>query len=264
MSSAQRRRAEALTNVFEFSTVTPQYGYVEYLGDGRGFTFGRCGFTTGTGDGLVIVREYTRRKASNPLAKYLPALERIDAAKSGEKNDDISGLTGFAEAVKSVSSDSVFRDVQNWGQKTMYWEPSQRASDELGLKYPLSRAQLYDAYFMHGENRPSDAFYPKSANGMAEWTNKKLGGSPATGIDEKQWISTYMARRKAVLDSSGTVWSAASNRIQIYTWLQSAVVYNLDRTIKLSTSGCGTDGVCAVSSSSVTVGPSIYGSFTID
>jgi len=263
MSSAQRRRAEALTNVFEFSTVTPQYSYVENLGDGRGFTFGRCGFTTGTGDGLVVIREYKRRKAKNPLAKFIPALERIDAAKSGESSGDVSGLTGFAEDVKSVGRDKVFRSVQDWAQKTMYWEPSQRASDQLGLKFQLSRAQLYDAYFMHGENRPGDAFYPKSANGMAEWTNNKLGGSPATGIDEKQWIFTYLTRRIAILRGSGKVWAAASNRIEIYRWLQAAVVYKLDRTIKLSASGCGTDGVCDVSSKSVTVGPSIYGSFTI-
>ena len=123
---------------------------------------------------------------------------------------------------------------------------------------------MFDAYFMHGENDPSDSFYPKSANGMAAWTNAKLGGSPATGIDEKQWLSTYMARRKAILSSSGQVWDEASNRIEIYQWLQTGIVYNLDRAIKLSESSCGNGGVCSVSSSSVTVGPSIYGSFTIN
>jgi chitosanase len=264
MSSAQRRRAESLTNVFEFSSVNPDYGYAEYLGDGRGITFGRCGFTTGTGDGLVVVREFTRRKPDNPLAKFLPALERIDAAKSGESNDDVTGLTGFVQAVKSIGNDKDFKDAQDWAHENMYWLPSQRASDVLGLKYPLSRAQMFDAYFMHGENSINDAFYPKSANGMAAWVNTKLGGSPATGVDEKQWISTYMARRKAVLTSSGKVWEEAANRIEIYQWLQTAVVYNLDRTIKLSESGCGSDGVCAVSANSVTVGPSTYGSFTIN
>jgi chitosanase len=264
LTSAQRRRAESLTNIFEFSSVNPQYGYAEYLGDGRGITFGRCGFTTGTGDGLIVVREFTRKKPSNLLAKYLPALERIDAAKSGESSDDITGLTGFVEAVKSLGGDGDFKDAQDWAHNAMYLAPSQRASDVLGLGYALSRAQMFDAYFMHGENSPSDAFYPKSANGMAAWTNTKLGGSPATGIDEKQWLSTFMARRKAVLEASGKVWAEASNRIEIYQWLQAASVYNLDRTIKLSESSCGNTGVCSVSSSSVTVGPSVYGSFTIN
>jgi chitosanase len=119
MTSAQQRRAETLTNVFEFSSTSPQYGYAEYLGDDRGITFGRCGFTTGTGDGLVVVREYTRKKPSNPLAKFLPALERIDAAKTGESSNDITGLTGFIDAVKSLGSDSDFKDVQDWAHENM-------------------------------------------------------------------------------------------------------------------------------------------------
>lgn len=33
---------------------TLQYGYAERLGDNRGITYGFCGFTTGTGDGLMV------------------------------------------------------------------------------------------------------------------------------------------------------------------------------------------------------------------
>ena len=263
MNSAQRRRAESLTNVFEFSTVEPQYGYAENINDGRGITFGRCGFCTGTGDGLIIVTEYTKRKPNNPLAKYLPELQRIDAAKVEESNGDVSGLSGLEAVVHSLGDDADFRAVQDWAQGNMYYAPSQRTSDSLGLQYALTRAQLYDAYVMHGENDPEDAFYPKSANGMAAWTSAKLGGSPGTGVNEASWLATYLERRKAILASSGEVWGEATNRIDIYQWLANAKVYDLDRAIKLYSQNCGPSGVCDVSGSSVTIGPSIYGDFTI-
>lgn len=263
MNSAQRRRAEALTNVFEFSSVSPQYSYAENIKDGRGITFGRCGFCTGTGDGLIVVAEYTKRKPSNFLAKYLPELYRIDAAKTGESNGDVSGLGGFEAAVQSLGNDADFRAVQDWAQENMYFAPSQRTSDALGLKYALSRAHLYDAYIMHGENDPGDAFYPKSANGIAAWTSTKLGGSPVAGINETLWLATYMERRKAILGVSGAVWGEATNRIDIYQWLAAGKVYDLDRTIRLSEGLCGSAGVCDISATSVTVGPSIYGTFTI-
>ena len=42
----------------------------------------RCGFCTGTGDGVIVVREYVRLRPAkpgpNPLAPFLPVLERID------------------------------------------------------------------------------------------------------------------------------------------------------------------------------------------
>lgn len=39
----------------------------------------RAGFTTGTGDGLVVVSRFVRLDpANNTLAPYLPALRRID------------------------------------------------------------------------------------------------------------------------------------------------------------------------------------------
>ena len=41
---------DSITSCFENSTKTIQYGYVEALNDGRGYTAGKAGFTTGTGD----------------------------------------------------------------------------------------------------------------------------------------------------------------------------------------------------------------------
>lgn len=134
LSGDTLRRAESLTNVFEFSSVNPQYGYAENLGDGRGITFGRAGFCTGTGDGLVVVEEYTKREPNNPLASYLPALQAIEASRQGESNGDVTGLDGFVAAVKSAASDQTFKDVQDWVLNVSYLVPSQKAAQFLGAK----------------------------------------------------------------------------------------------------------------------------------
>lgn len=127
----------------------------------------------------------------------------------------------------------------------------------------MTQAQLYDAYFMHGQNDPTDAFYPYSANGMADWTDKALNGTPATGVNETVWLTTFLQHRKDVLTSNGQVWADATNRVDLYSYLVTAGAFQLDKTIVLQGGSCGASGVCSNSSSSVTVGPSVYGSFTI-
>src|SRR5258706_11825843 len=76
LGTDQKRRAEQLTSLFENGTIEIQYGYAEALGDGRGITAGRAGFTTPTGDALEGVQLYTSQRPRNLLAPFLPELER--------------------------------------------------------------------------------------------------------------------------------------------------------------------------------------------
>src|SRR5690348_1229720 len=50
LTSVQKARAEMLTSLFENGTPVTQYAFAQDIGDGRGITAGRAGFTTGTGD----------------------------------------------------------------------------------------------------------------------------------------------------------------------------------------------------------------------
>src|ERR1700754_342085 len=59
-----------------------QYTYLEDIGDGRGYTGGIIGFCSGTGDMLVVVRRYTRAEPHNPLARFLPAVRRVNGSDS--------------------------------------------------------------------------------------------------------------------------------------------------------------------------------------
>src|SRR5690349_2974768 len=66
-----KRLAEALTSLFENGTTEIDYAYAEALGDGRGITAGRAGFTSATGDLLLVVQRYTAAVPGNGLAAYL-------------------------------------------------------------------------------------------------------------------------------------------------------------------------------------------------
>src|SRR4051794_26579112 len=80
-----------------------QYKYIEDIGDGRGYTAGIIGFCSGTGDMLDLVQAYTNTKPGNVLAKYLPALKKVNGT------DSHSGLgSAFVSAWKTAAKDSVF------------------------------------------------------------------------------------------------------------------------------------------------------------
>ena len=55
MNAATKHRAEQIISSFENSTTEIQYAYAEDIGDGRGITAGRAGFTSRTHDLLQVV-----------------------------------------------------------------------------------------------------------------------------------------------------------------------------------------------------------------
>lgn len=65
-----------------------------------GWTFGFCGFTTGTRDGLMVVDYTTAADPTNPLAKYLPALR-----EAWEGGDTFDGLESFGKDARAAAKD---------------------------------------------------------------------------------------------------------------------------------------------------------------
>ena len=83
-SPAKKEMAMELVSSAENSTLNwrAEYRYIQDIHDGRGYTGGIIGFTSGTGDMLEVVRAYTRARPRNPLARYLPALRRVNGTDS--------------------------------------------------------------------------------------------------------------------------------------------------------------------------------------
>lgn len=84
-----------------------QYAYIEDIGDGRGYTAGVIGFTSGTGDLLLVVQEYVALKpARTPAqggdeAKYLVAFlsARKIIMKKEAAHSDLSRLNAQKKCI---------------------------------------------------------------------------------------------------------------------------------------------------------------------
>src|SRR3954453_11884016 len=109
LTHAQRLRVDKLISEFENSTPVIQYCYVVALDDGRGYTVGRAGFTSATGDLLDVAERYTQAVPDNPLADLLPRLREL--AETGDGS--IEGLEALPQAWADTCDDPRQRRIQN-------------------------------------------------------------------------------------------------------------------------------------------------------
>ncbi|MFJ9907237.1 chitosanase [Streptomyces sp. NPDC101152] len=160
-----------------------QYKYIEDIGDGRGYTAGIIGFCSGTGDMLDLVQLYTDRKPGNVLAKYLPALKRVNGTDSHDGLDP-----NFPKDWRKAAQDSVFQQAQNDERDRVYFNPAvtQGKADALGT---LGQFTYYDAIVMHGDGSDPTSF----RNIRKRALNKAK--PPAQGGDETTYLNAFLDAR---------------------------------------------------------------------
>ncbi len=203
-----KNTAQKLTSVFENSTPVLQFTYVENIGDGRGLTFGFPGFTSGTYDGTMFLKEYQRLNPKNPLVKFISAFEAIDRGPHDDegRSADTKGLANFPKAFKGCGDDPAFRVAQRNLVDKLYWNPSQALATALGAGLPITRAELYDTFINHGEDGARD---------IIRKTNKAMGGTPKSGVSERLWLKKFLAVRFEVLKADPT-WEESLDRVRVY------------------------------------------------
>ncbi|MEU6142844.1 chitosanase [Streptomyces sp. NPDC047081] len=160
-----------------------QYKYIEDIGDGRGYTAGIIGFCSGTGDMLDLVQLYTDRKPGNVLAKYLPALKRVNGSDSHDGLDP-----DFPKDWRKAAQDSAFQQAQNDERDRVYFNPAvkQGKTDGLGT---LGQFTYYDAIVMHGDGDDPTSF----RNIRKRALNKAK--PPAQGGDEVTYLNAFLDAR---------------------------------------------------------------------
>ncbi|ANW21789.1 chitosanase [Streptomyces clavuligerus] len=160
-----------------------QYSYIEDIGDGRGYTAGVAGFCSGTGDMLDLVELYTERKPGNALARYLPALRKVDGSDSHRGLDP-----NYPRDWRKAAGDEEFREAQNDERDRVYFNPAvQRGkSDGLGV---LGQFIYFDALVMHGDGDDSASFSSMRRKALAK------AKSPAQGGSEKTYLNAFLDSR---------------------------------------------------------------------
>jgi chitosanase len=162
-----------------------EFGYIEDIGDGRGYTAGIVGFCSGTSDMLALVTEYTRRAPGNQLASYLPALRTVDGS------DSHAGLDpGFTAAWKAAALDPVFQKTQEDERDRMYFRPSVTMAGNDGLR-ALGQFAYFDAAVMHG----------LSGLRSIRTAALKVAKTPAQGGDEMAYLKAFLDARVTEMKS---------------------------------------------------------------
>jgi chitosanase len=163
-----------------------QYGYIENIGDGRGYTGGIIGFTSGTHDMLELVRYYKTISPNNVLVKWIPALEKVDGTSS------TAGLgTAFVNDWKTAAKDAKFLEAQNRERDRVYFNPSvnQAKADGLGA---LGQFIYYDAIVVHGFGW-SQGYDVIRTNAM------KKAKTPAQGGNETTYLNAFLDARNVIM-----------------------------------------------------------------
>lgn len=184
-----RKEVFALVSSAENSTIdySKEYGYIQDIGDGRGYTAGIIGFTSGTGDMLDVVRRYTQLKPDNELSKYIPAL------KSVVWTDSHKGLgEAFVKAWKEAATTDEMIQAQNDILNQQYMNPAIKYAGEDDLS-PLGQYIYYDALVVHGSGDSDDCFEAIRNAALKECD------SPASGGDEETFLTAFLDARVLVM-----------------------------------------------------------------
>ncbi|HKU67612.1 MAG TPA: chitosanase [Candidatus Baltobacteraceae bacterium] len=231
----QKLRMERLSSVFENGTIAFAYGYAENIGDGRGITCGRVGFTTGTGDWYQVVKAYTALEPANPLAAYLSRLAQI--ASGPQPNPDTTGLDGMIAATAAAGTDPVMQSVQDQFVDTLIYNPALQIAGQVGATSALSVADIYDGVLTNGQG--SD---PDSIEAIVSAATIAAHGTPKSGVRESDWLSAFdAARRNDMLhpaySATSAAWAAAVGRLDVYDKLIATGNWNLQGPIDTLTYG---------------------------
>lgn len=186
--------AACVISSFENSTTDLQYGYAENLGDGRGITAGRAGFTSGTGDMLQVVNLYTEWVPENPLAPYRTPLSLIDLQRpEGMSNPSTHGLEDLEAAWGEAAQDDMMKRAQDEVFNTLYLAPALIAADSAGIHTALGQLILLDTIIQHGGGQDVDGLESLIAE-----TNLIADGAENTPSD---WLQAFLTIRRNHLEN---------------------------------------------------------------
>ncbi len=166
-----------------------QYGYIEDIHDGRGYTAGLIGFTSATDDMVLIMEDYTRSAPDNALKRYTPALRKLAATHSSSHD----GLDpDFVSAWRAAAGDVNFRRAQDRIRDGEYFNPAVARAKADGLSI-LGQFMYYDAMVMHGSGDGEDTFTTIRKRAL------RASRPPSLAGDETRYLNAFLDERVKVM-----------------------------------------------------------------
>jgi chitosanase len=237
LTPVQKQLSEWMTSIGETSGVTIAYSDSYNLGDNRGYTNGRAGFCTGTGDAIIVVECYNLANPNSPFLPLMPALNMINDAfaDSGGMTPQAStaGLTNWTSIWKSSAMDPVFDSCQDYAQDAIYYGVGVRHAVEKGFTTALTKASFYDAEIEQGEADPrfgvAAYLIPKADQMTGPLSN------PPTLADEAKWEANFLQARYDIMKSTmwpeTRVWNGNTGRVVTFQNMLQAGNYDLSQCI---------------------------------
>ncbi|MGZ3691116.1 MAG: chitosanase [Pseudobdellovibrio sp.] len=182
-SQLVEKRIDEVVSVFENSTTHIQYDYIENIHDGRGYTAGKVGFTTGTGDLIEVVKLYLKTNKNEELESLVPILKE----KAEKYTDDVTGLEKLPDIWKECAKDPNFIKAQDEVADQMYRQPARRYLLKYKLKTAMAYLVFYDTIVQHGNGDDPDGFM-----GII----KKMR---TTHLNEVDFLNEFLTQREHVL-----------------------------------------------------------------
>jgi chitosanase len=156
-----------------------EYQYIQDIHDGRGYTGGIIGFCSGTGDMLEVVQAYTDASPGNRLARFLPALTRVNGTAKHR------GLgKRFVRAWRRAAGDPAFQAAQDHERDSVYFDPAVDLAKSDGLN-ALGQFAYYDAAVVHGFD---------GLQGIRDRAVARAS-TPTAGGDEPAYLTVFLDER---------------------------------------------------------------------
>ncbi len=165
-----------------------QYAYIEDIQDGRGYTAGIIGFTSGTGDLLEVINEYRKLKPdNNMLEPYIETLEAVNGTDSHE------GLgKSFVEDWRQVGQTTEMTQAQDNIVDNMYLNPAVAFAEKDHLSL-LGQYIYYDALVVHGPGEDPDSF-----NGIRKEALQN-SNAPSKAGNEADYLKAFLKARTKIM-----------------------------------------------------------------
>ena len=169
-----------------------QVAFIKYNVEGnaqenRGYTAGIIGFTSRTHDMLALVEKYQQMAPGNILARFIPALKKVDGTSSTE------GLgPEFEAAWVQAAQDPKFQEAQEHECDRIYFHPAVSQAMKDGLR-ELGQFAYFDTIVMHGPGDDSVSFESIRAAAI------KRAKPPSQGGDEAAYLNAFLDARKVAM-----------------------------------------------------------------